>query len=350
MNLDDLALFHSTDPHNLLAHLNRLPEQIQSAWAQGQALTLPDDFKTATQVVFVGMGDSAVGGALAQALAAPESRRPIALINDYGLPAWVGPQTLVVGISYSGNTEETCAVCEAAGERGAKVLALTSGGQLAASADKYHGQVWSLGTQEVVHLTVGASFMLALAALVKTGAIGDKSAEVAEAVTALTAQQSRLRAESPVMHNPAKRMAGQFMERYPILFASDYLAPVAWHWANQINSLAKAVATWIPIPEADHHQLSGTLGPEALIRKCMALFLRSTHNHPRNQRRASLTREIYMTSGFNTDEVVATGQSPLAHMLTAWHYGDYVAYYLAMCYGVDPAAAPQVDYLKSQLA
>jgi glucose/mannose-6-phosphate isomerase len=37
-------------------------------------------------------------------------------------------------------------------------------------------------------------------------------------------------------------------------------------------------------------------------------------------------------------------------MLTALHYGDYVAYYLAMCYGVDPTPIPQIDYLKDQLA
>jgi glucose/mannose-6-phosphate isomerase len=56
-----------------------------------------------------------------------------------------------------------------------------------------------------------------------------------------------------------------------------------------------------------------------------------------------------MTSGFNTGRL-KPGQSPLAHMLTTLHYGDYVAYYLAMAYGVDPTPIPQIDYLKDQLA
>jgi glucose/mannose-6-phosphate isomerase len=57
-----------------------------------------------------------------------------------------------------------------------------------------------------------------------------------------------------------------------------------------------------------------------------------------------------MTAGFNTDAIEGVGRSPLAHMLTALHYGDYVAYYLALCYGVDPSPIPQIDFLKEQLA
>ena len=161
--------------------------------------------------------------------------------------------------------------------------------------------------------------------------------------------RSFLRAESPVARNPAKRMAGQLMDRLGAIFASDYLAPVARRWKMLINEFAKAGAIADELPEMDHGSAAGTIYPEALVSKYMLLFLRSAHDHPRNRARADLTRELYMTAGFNTDAIEAAGQSPLAHMLTALHYGDYTAYYLAMCYGVDPGDVPQIEYLKTEL-
>jgi len=39
-------------------------------------------------------------------------------------------------------------------------------------------------------------------------------------------QQKKLNAESPVIKNPAKRMAGQFMDRFPLIFGSGIMAAV----------------------------------------------------------------------------------------------------------------------------
>lgn len=350
MNLDDLTYFHTVDSHNVLAQIDGLPDQVANAWALGQALAWPDSFRSVTQVVITGMGSSAMGGALTQALTAPECSLPVSLIRDYALPAFVGPHSLVIGLSHSGETEETLSACQQALERGAKLLAITTGGQLAALAEQQGETVWRFEQPGTPRTAVGLSFMLSLSALVKLGVVKDKSRDVAEAVGAVRVQQAALRADSPVTRNPAKRMAGQLMGRLSAIVASDYLVPVARRWNDQLAQVSKAWAQFAELPEMDHNQVVGTLYPAELVSKFMVLFLRSAYDHPRNRRRAQVTREIYMTSGFNTDEIEAQGQSPLAHMLTALHYGDYVAYYLAMAYGVDPYLIPQIDYVKEQLA
>ena len=248
-----------------------------------------------------------------------------------------------------GDRGEPLAACAVAAERGAKWLAITRGGGLGALADRHGVPVWKFEHAGQPRSAVGFSFLLTLAALTKAGLVGDKTADVAEAVAAMKAQQAALRAESPVAKNPAKRMAGQLMDRLAAIFASDYLVPVARRWKGQIAEVAKAGALFDELPEMDHNAVVGTMFPEALVSKFMVLFLRSRHDHPRNRRRAEVTREVYMTAGFNTDEIEAAGEAPLAQMLTALHFGDYTAYYLAMCYGVDPSPIPQIDYLKAQL-
>ena len=75
---------------------------------------------------------------------------------------------------------------------------------------------------------------------------------------------------------------------------------------------------------------------ETLNAHTMTLFLRAPSDHPRNRLRSDLTRKAFMLEGMNTDYIDARGDTPLAHMWTSILFGDYMAYYLAMGYGVDP--------------
>ncbi len=56
------------------------------------------------------------------------------IARGYALPAWATPETTVLCSSYSGDTEETLAVFEAAGALGARRVVATTGGKLAAAA------------------------------------------------------------------------------------------------------------------------------------------------------------------------------------------------------------------------
>ncbi|MBL8046294.1 MAG: hypothetical protein JNL09_07130 [Anaerolineales bacterium] len=329
MNLDDLEHFRSVDASNLIRQIDAWPEKVEAAWAHAQTLALADGFSAAKQVLMVGRGDSAIAGELAR-YAAPESILPITVWRESYLPAWVNARTLVLALSFSGNTAETVAVAAAAVERGAQVLTLSTGGQLAGLNGATAWQFLSDGDSRTA---VGELAILVLAALVKVGAAQAKAAEVAEAVSVLQAQQASLRAESPVMKNPAKRMAGQIMNRYAALFVNDELAPAGRYWQSKINQFAKAWAQCVSLAESDH-AIQGSVFPEALVEKYMALWLRGSRPSAQSDR----VRTHFMTSGFNTDFIAASGQSALAQLLTLAQYGDYVAYYLAMCYGVNPAA------------
>lgn len=329
MNLDDLEHFRSIDTTQLIRHIDALPEKVEAAWAQAQTLALPLGYRAATQVLIAARGDSAIAGELAR-YAVSEATLPITVWRESYLPAWANAQTLVMALSFSGNTAETVAVASAALERGASVLTISTGGKLAALSG---ATTWPFTAEGDSRTAVGELATLALAALVKLGAAQDKAAEVAEAVNALRAQQANLRTESPVMKNPAKRMAGQIMNRYAALFVNDELAPAGRYWQSKINQFAKAWAQCIALADADH-AVQSSVFPEALVEKYMALWLRGS----RPSAQSDAVRAHFMMSGFNTDFIAASGQSALAQLLTLAQYGDYVAYYLAMCYGVDPAA------------
>ena len=69
--------------------------------------------------------------------------------------------------------------------------------------------------------------------------IPDPAGEVQGTVAALQKQREIMNAESPVVKNPAKRMAGQFVNRWVGVMAAGNLAPVARRWKGQISEIAK---------------------------------------------------------------------------------------------------------------
>ena len=82
----------------------------------------------------------------------------------------------------------------------------------------------------------------------------------------------------------------------------------------------------------------------------MTLFLRAPSDHPRNRLRSDLTRKAFMLEGMNTDHVDARGNTILALMWTLILFGDYMAYYLAMGYGVDPTPIKALVDFKEAMA
>jgi glucose/mannose-6-phosphate isomerase len=349
MNLNDLDRFKQLDPEDMIGHINGLPDQLAAAWKLGNSLDLPK-WRVIQQVVVAGMGGSAIGSDLLAAYGEATLKASWVTHRDYGLPASArGAATLVICSSHSGNTEETLSAFEAAKAAGCRILAITTGGQLASLAKKAKVPVWQFKHKGQPRTAVGYSFGLLLAAAAKLKLIPDPSADVKDAVAAMKHQQKALLPEVRDTGNSAKRMGGQFMGRWITIYGAGIMAPVARRWKTQLNENAKVAASFELIPEADHNTLQGVMQPDAQFNATMAIFLRAAHNDARNERRTELTRMAMMLQGQNTDTITAHGESRLANMWTALHYGDYASYYLAMAYGIDPTPVPMLAELKEKM-
>ena len=136
MNLDDLNRFKQLDTLNMLGEIDDLPDQLGRAFQLGMKHELPDwdDFK---QVVIAGMGASAIGADLLAAYCGSVSPLPVSVHRDYGLPFFArSTETPVICSSHSGNTEETLDAFEAARAAGCRIIAVSTGGELAKRAEE----------------------------------------------------------------------------------------------------------------------------------------------------------------------------------------------------------------------
>jgi len=350
IDLDNWTRFRETDSDDMLGRIAELPQQCHDAWRNVQGFELPHEYRQVSKIVILGLGGSAIGGDLLRALAEPECALPMVINRDYNVPAFVNAETLVIASSYSGNTEETLAAFEEARGKGAALLAITTDGQLAQRAREWGAPLLTFSYKSQPRAALGYSLVSLIGIVQKLGLIADKSADLAEAAVVIEAWQGEIRETVPSAQNPAKQLARRLYGHLPVVYGAGYLAEVARRWKTQFNENAKAWSFFEQLPELNHNAVLGYQFPPDLAEKVVVVMLTSSLDHPRNKVRFQVTQEILTRQGVACETVEARGQSSLAQILSAIHFGDYVSYYLAMLYQVDPSPVPVINYLKERLA
>ena len=349
MNLDQNKDFAALDVSDMYAAIEGLPGQLELAYTLGMQHPLPE-FRGLKYVIVAGMGGSAIGSDLLAAYMQGRASLPLTVHRDYDLPAWAkGSETLVIASSHSGNTEETLSAFGCALERGCQVIAVTRGGKLAKAALGAQAPLWQFEHNGQPRAAVGFSFGLLLAMMSRLRVIPDPAEELAVAIAAMKVRQAALGAEVPVADNPAKQMAETLAGNWVSIFASGILNPVARRWKGQISEVGKAWAQFEFLPEADHNTLAGVFHPKAVLPQMRMVFLESDSDHERNKLRLTLTRQVFEDAGLQSLTFRAAGDCALSHIWTALHFGDYLAYYLAMIYEADPTPVEAIESLKKNL-
>ncbi len=300
-------------------------------------------------VAVCGMGGSAIGGELMLA-AVPALAVPSTVVRGDELPAWVSAETLVVAVSYSGETEETLACVEGALARGCRPLCVASGGRLAALAAERglaHVAV-PAGLQPRAALGVLATPVAA--ALVQAGLCGDLAADVAAAGTVLDELASDLAPEVPEEANGAKTLARRLTGRLVLVYGGGVTTPAARRWKTQLNENANAMAFWSELPELDHNEIEGWASVPALTADTQVVLLEDPEWAAALGRRAQLTAAELGAQGVAVERLTARGVAPLARACSLVGLGDWVSYYLALLYGRDPTPVAAIERFKRRLA
>ena len=350
LDLDNLTAVHKLDQEGMLGHIGALAGQCRGAWAATQNLELPDHHRQARAVLIAGMGGSAIGGDMAAAVVADTSPIPITVHRGYTLPAHVDDRTLVIGSSYSGNTEETLSVFEAARERGCPLAAVTTGGKLTSLANEWGAPVTSFDYQSQPRAAFGYMFVSLLGILQAAGIGRSLAGDLEEAVALLDEQRGVLGPDVPRAGNRAKNLAVELSGKVPVVVGAEWLAPAARRWKTQFNENSKGWAYFEVLPEMDHNATSGIHFPAGAAEQIQILFLHSGGMHPRNEMRFDLTQEILEGQGVDCHRVPIPGEGVLAQMLAAVQLGDYVSTYLALLNGTDPTAITDIVGLKQRMS
>ena len=324
----------------MLRLVQALPEHLLAGYDIGCGQQ-PD--KADHSLVITGMGGSAISGALLAGVAADKSLLPVLCSRDYDLPAAVGRQSLVIAISYSGNTEETLSAFNVARNRGCRLAVITSGGQLAAEAGRARVPVVIVPTGLPPRAALGFLFgsLLALARSARVLRLTRK-----DVVTASTLLAARYEA----WRRKARKLARALGDDLPLVYATSRLSePVAERWRCQVNENAKLHCHSSVLPEHNHNEIVG-MGAPGATRSSHLFALVDNSTHPRTRLRLKHLLGIVRGTCRAATILPAEGETRLEQALSLVMLGDLLSVELTSARNVDPLPVTRIDELKRRMA
>ncbi|HEY1990302.1 MAG TPA: bifunctional phosphoglucose/phosphomannose isomerase [Acidimicrobiales bacterium] len=326
-----------------------LPEQVEAALAAAKGVAGLPNHQQVENVVVAGMGGSGIAGDVVLAAAAPFMPVPVTVVKGYELPDYVGANSLVFAMSFSGDTEETLEAVGQAYESGAAMVVVTAGGQLGRLAGEWDVPV--IGVPSDIPQPRAALGAMAIPPLVVLEEIGLFPGAVHWAKLAVR-QLRRRRDQLVKPGNLAEDVARRIGRTIPLTHSSQALgAAAALRWKAQVNENAKAPAFFNVYPELCHNEIAGWGQNGDVTRQLITLVnLRHGAEHPQVARRFALVAEVLREVVADIIEVRAAGEGDLAQLFDLAIIGDFVSLHLADREGIDPGPIPVLDELKERLA
>ena len=337
--MSELAeVLKDVDSEDQLGAVMALPDHLRDGLWRVESAGI--EARRASGMVLCGMGGSAIGADLAGAALGDRNRRPITVVRGYSLPSWATADRTVVLSSYSGNTEETMSCYAGAGELGARRIAATTGGALAAAARADGVSVIGLPAGLQPRAAVGYGFTVAAEMAAACGAGESLRSEIEAAADYVESARDAL-------VDRAAEIADALADTTPLLYGSGLTAPIAYRWKTQLNECSKLHAFANVLPELDHNEIVGWGGaPEGAFG---AVFLEDRDQHPRERRRIELTAELIAPRAASVTRLETEGESRTERLFWTVMLGDLLSLHLAARRGVDPTPVEVIENLKDQL-
>ncbi|MBN1884040.1 MAG: bifunctional phosphoglucose/phosphomannose isomerase [Candidatus Krumholzibacteriota bacterium] len=353
MGTEGADRFHHIDRSRMLETVVAGPGQLIEGWrAAADAAGLLSSRRT--PMAICGMGGSAAGGLLLGDLAGAGAPAPVHVIRNYLLPSWVGEDTLLVCVSYSGDTEETLECFHNALLRGNRPVAITSGGRLAEEARRAGTPLVTIPGGLPPRAAIGYLFGPLLRLGAAHGLVDVDDETVARAVHRAGKIASRYALEADLAGNVALQLAKKLYGRIPLVYSGGgLLANLPYRWKCQFNENSKSMAFANVFPELGHNEVMGWESTERMREGFFLVMLRDAADHPRVQRRMDATYAMLEPLGAGATLLDSEGPpgraGRLERLLSLLVLGDVASVYLAVEYGKDPTPIDKIQEIKDLL-
>lgn len=324
--------------------VEELPKQLKDALVISKEMRITESENDIYNIVICGLGGSGIGGAIAQSITQDEIKIPIITVNTYDIPEFVGPNSLVICSSFSGNTEETISVYHQAKDKGAKVCCITAGGKIRFLADTNNDDLAILPNHiSSPRANIGYSLVQLLHVLEAYGFISDSfKIEIENTIRLLEKEQSNIIALS-------KELATSYKDKIPVLYSDDRFNSIAIRCQQQINENGKQFCHVNKFPEFNHNELVGWEFPKKTYHDSVVTYISTEFDHPRVELRMNICKPIFEKRANKVIEINAKGTSFIEQAYYIIHLFDFVSCDLADLNNVDATAIENINYLKESL-
>jgi glucose/mannose-6-phosphate isomerase len=315
--------------------LMRTPEQIDQALKLGNGLSVPKSIK---RIVFCGMGGSGIAGDLLASILEPYGVEMV-VWKQFTFPDYlVNATTLVIICSYSGNTVEMLQCYRSATKLNARVLVVSSGGTILASAQRQklphiHIPVGYLPRQSLIF-----QFFSILQVLINSEIIPNQSTAISEFKAQLNDYPFARRSNA---------IAKNVDNNVPIIYTAPSLYSAALRWKTQFNENAKRLCFINTFTELNHNEIEGY---DKQVKNVSLVLLKREREPKIVQKQMEVFEQLIRSQVDVLKSYEIPGRSHLCALFIAVHLGDWASYQLAEMQNTDPDQVALITQLKSQIS
>ena len=321
--------------------ISAFPSNITDALTIASNAVIRKPVNEIRNVLICGMGGSGIGGRIVSKWVEDELQVPVYVASDYDVPAFVNEHTLVIGSSYSGNTEETLSSVQAAVEKGAHLIGITSGGKMQRLCEALGRDVVIVPGGNPPRTALAFSLVQLLNIFSELGLTSpDRLIELEEGRKLVVSKETEIKSK-------AKELAAFLKGNVGILYGTTAYEPILVRARQQLNENSKMLAWSQPIPEMNHNELVGWGGGDD---RFATVFFETSDIHPRNRKRIEITKEAIQKKSSKIMTIVAEGNSQIERSIHLINIVDWASLYLAEMTETDPIEIVIIDHLKSSLA
>lgn len=331
----------NNDPLNFRQIILDSPSQFQIGANSAKDIKLEKNFDS---LIICGMGGSALpGDVLKMWFKFSKTNFPLYIHRDYNLPYCAKKQSLIICISYSGNTEETISGFKEAVKKGLNAAVISSGGKLEKLCKKIKVPLAKVPSGLPPRMALGFQFGALMQLLTPPRIVKDGLKD-------LLKLEKKLRPKE--LENKGRKIAKKLVNKIPLIYSSEKLSLLARIWKIKFNENAKTPAFYNYFPELNHNEMVGFSRISDLqppIANFYVLILRDLVNNSKILKRMDLTAKILKKKKVPIENIYLGEKNFFAKIFSNLLLADWISYYLALESKIDPWPVEIVEEFKSAL-
>ena len=321
--------------------IDAFSQNIRDAIQIGNSTTFTTPKNEIKNIIICGLGGSGIGAKIVHNWTQDEINVPITCVNEYTLPAFANKNTLVIGCSYSGNTEETTMAIDEAHANGCHIVGITSGGNLQDFCAKNSYDCIIVPGGNPPRSALAFSLVQLLNYLSQQGFISP------QCIVSMNNAADALSKDLASIQSIGMELANYLYKKVGVYYAETKYEGVIVRARQQFNENSKYLGWHHVIPEMNHNELVGWGGGDS---RFAPVFFNSVDMHPRNKKRFQITLDAVEKKTGKVFVIEAKGETIIERSLYFIHIVDWASFYLCDLNKADIMDIEIIDYLKSELA
>ena len=291
--------------------------------------------------VVVGMGGSALSPLI---LKTWKPEFDITIYRDYGISEISQEELknkLIILSSYSGNSEEVVSAFEKAKNKNLAMAVISTSGKLLSLAKENNIPYIALPNTDI---QPRSALGYSIKAFLKLIGEKDELEKISQLATTL----------NPVEYEEeGKKLAKKIKNHIPVVYVSNHNISLAYNWKIKLNETGKIPAFYNVFPELNHNEMTGFDIKDAtkeLGNKFYFIILKDIEDNPKISKRMEVLEKLYKERNLRVEAIELKGKDIWHKIFSSLILADWVAYYTALGYGLEPEQVPMVEEFKKLIS